>query len=189
MGLDLKSVLVEHFDRYWTQTLRPGLAAVTDAEYLWEPFPSCLSVRKQADGSWKRDLAAPAPAGFEPLTTIAWRMVDIAEMLANAADSQFGVRHSEPDSAEETATKALLRVDNSYEQWKRSLEALDEVEFARPVRLSEGHEQRSLAESAVHLNCELIRQSAQVSFMRDMYRAKHLDRLRTRRPSPSRRRR
>lgn len=187
-GLDMKSVLLDQFDRYWTHTLRPGLAAVTDAEYLWEPFPNCLSVRKQADGSWKPDLGTPAPAGFEPLTTIAWRMEHIAQMLAQAAERQFGTRDSNPDTGE-TAAKALRRIDEAYGAWKSGIDALDGAGLDQPAELAEGHEPTSLAELAVQLNCELIRQSARVSFMRDMYRAKHLDRLRTRRPSSSRRRR
>ena len=186
MGLDVKSVLLDQFDRYWTHTLRPGLAAVTEAEYLWEPFPNCLSVRKQADGSWKPDLGTLAPAGFEPLTTIAWRMERIAQMLAQAAESHFGTLGFDPDTAG-TAAKALRRIDEAYGAWKRGVDALDEDGLGQAAELSEGHEQTSLAELAVRLNCELIRQSGQVSFMRDMYRAKHLDRLRTRRPSSSRR--
>ena len=188
MGVDVKSVLFDQFDRYWTHTVRPGLAAVTEAEYLWEPFPNCLSVRKQADGSWMPDLGTPAPAGFEPLTTIAWRMEHIARMLAEAAESHFGTHDLDPDAAG-TAAKALRRIDEAYGAWTRAIDALDEAGLGQPADVSEGDEQTPFAELAVHLNCELIRQGGQVSVMRDMYRAKHLDRLRTRRPSSSRRRR
>lgn len=166
MGLDVKSVLVDPFDRYWRHTLRPGLAAVTEPEYLWEPFPNCLSVRKQGDLSWRLDPAPLAPAGFEALATIGWRMEHIAQLLVQTA------ANAPAPEVKGTAADALGRIDEAYVDWQSRVADGDETQPAQILQLT----------------YELIREGGQVSLMRDLYRAKHLDRLRTRRPSDSRRR-
>ena len=75
--------------------------ALTDAEYLWEPAPGAWSVRRKADGpgpgatvlvgagEWGRDGGRPHPYP-PPITTIAWRMHHLTEMLLGRADWTVG---------------------------------------------------------------------------------------------------
>ena len=81
---------------------------LTDAEYLWEPAPGAWSVRRQLDGpgpgatvlvgagEWGRDGGRPHPYP-PPVTTIAWRMHHLTEMLAGRADWTVGSHSFDED--------------------------------------------------------------------------------------------
>ena len=75
---------------------------LTDEEYLWEPVPGAWSVRRKARrarargrrmlvgaGEWGRDGGRPHPYP-PPITTIAWRMHHVSEMLLGRADWTVG---------------------------------------------------------------------------------------------------
>jgi hypothetical protein len=62
--------LCEQLSWHWEQLVRPRLADLSDAEYLWEPAPNCWSVRPREDavtpyaagvGDWVIDWDFPAP--------------------------------------------------------------------------------------------------------------------------------
>jgi hypothetical protein len=59
--------------------LQQRLADMSDAEFFWEPAPSCWTVRRQPTASdrWEIDYVWPPPEP-PPLTTIAWRLVHVA---------------------------------------------------------------------------------------------------------------
>ncbi|MFZ0214675.1 MAG: DinB family protein, partial [Candidatus Dormiibacterota bacterium] len=78
------------------------IPAMTDDEYLWEPVPSCWSIRPRAPGpgpgatvlvgagDWGRDSARPTHPWPPPFTTIAWRLGHLSEMLTLRADHTIG---------------------------------------------------------------------------------------------------
>jgi hypothetical protein len=93
--------------------------------------------------------------------------------LANVwMESQFDSDWVAPD-LKGAAAHALKRIDREYADWKAGLDTRD---------------QASAAERVGRVERDLIWEFAQVSLMRDLYRTTQLDRLRTRRPSTSRRR-
>ncbi len=59
--------------------LHQRLVDMSDAEFFWEPAPSCWTVRQHPtlSGRWEIDYDWPPPDP-PPLTTIAWRLVHIA---------------------------------------------------------------------------------------------------------------
>jgi hypothetical protein len=61
--------------------LRRRLAGLTDEEYRWEPAPGCWSVRPASDRTYRLD-GSPRPVDPPPLTTIAWRICHIIDLLA-----------------------------------------------------------------------------------------------------------
>jgi hypothetical protein len=82
---------------------RIAVGSMSDAEYLWEPVANCWSVRRREDGpgagatvlvgegAWGRDGGRPHPWP-PPITTIAWRLAHLSEMLTLRADHTIGSR-------------------------------------------------------------------------------------------------
>ena len=175
MSLDVKRILLEQLDWHWKQMLIPRLQGLTDEEYFWEPYPGCWSIRRLDDGTWsarwERGPIAPEP---EPLTTIAWRMAHMAEMMMRRSANQFGAKGFEPDTVG-TADNAIARLRSGYADWMGGLEALDATELERPTGPTEGpYANEPLATLVQHMNRELIHHGAEVSLLRDLYRAKQL---------------
>lgn len=72
--------LSELLRRQWHHSgdrLERRLSGLTDAEFSWEPVPSCWSVRPASPGRWQIDYDWPEP---DPprVTTIAWRLIHLA---------------------------------------------------------------------------------------------------------------
>jgi len=65
--------LLATFDDVRSRTLA-RLEGLTDAEYLWEPVASCMTLRAAADGVFRADPRPPHDAHPAPFTTIAWRI-------------------------------------------------------------------------------------------------------------------
>ncbi|MGH3165682.1 MAG: hypothetical protein ACRDN0_07285, partial [Trebonia sp.] len=113
---------------------------MTDDEYLWEPVPGSWSVRRREDspapgatglagaGEWGRDFARRAPEP-PPLTTIAWRLSHISEMLAMRADYTTGSHSLTADTyvTPGTAIAAIGAFREAAEAWRAALMAADDV--------------------------------------------------------------
>ena len=72
----------EVLHRQWQSSgdrLHQRLADMSDAEFFWEPAPSCWTVRPHptSPGRWEIDYDLPPPDPA-PVTTIAWRLVHVA---------------------------------------------------------------------------------------------------------------
>ncbi|HET9170594.1 MAG TPA: DinB family protein, partial [Actinospica sp.] len=50
------------------------IEGLTDAEYLWEPVPGCMTVRAEADGVFRTSPRPWPETKPAPFTTIGWRM-------------------------------------------------------------------------------------------------------------------
>lgn len=173
MALDVKKLLLEQLDWHWNRMVMPRLVGLTDEEYLWEPYPGCWSIHRQGDGSWQKDKGNPIAPEPEPLTTIAWRMTHIVEMLMRRSANQFGAKGFEPDTTG-TADNGIARMRSGYADWMGGLEALDDAELERPSGPTEGHPDWPLATLVQHMNRELIHHGAEISLLRDLYLAKKL---------------
>ncbi|MGD9484126.1 DinB family protein [Streptomyces sp. TRM70308] len=162
---------------------------MTDEEYLWEPVPGCWSVRRRVDGpgrratvlvgsgEWGRD-AAPYPHPWPPpLTTIAWRLSHLSEMLTLRADHTAGrhalTRDDHPVSGDVDGAvaafgagaaawrKALLSVDDA---------ALDTVGYCTYPHGSDAEE--PFLDIVWWVNQELLHHGAEIALLRDLYRAR-----------------
>lgn len=174
--LDFKHELIDQLDWYWNQMLMPRLEGLTDEEYLWEPAAGCWSIRRSDDGSWEPQQGNPIPPEPEPVTTIAWRMAHIAEMLMRRSANQFGAAGLSPDLAG-TAESAIARMRQGYADWKGGLKALASDEIARPTGPTEGtYAESPLASLVLHMNREIIHHGAEIALLRDLYRATQLAR-------------
>lgn len=173
MALDVKKLLLEQLDWHWNKMLMPRLRALTDDEYMWEPYPGSWSIRREDDGSWQKDRGNPIAPEPEPLTTIAWRMAHIVEMLMRRSANQFGAKGYVPDTAG-TADEAVARMRSGYSDWMGGLEALDAAELERPSGSTESQPDWPLAALVQHMNRELIHHGAEICLLRDLYRARQL---------------
>ena len=164
--------VLDQLDFYWDQW-RPHLDGLTDEEYFWEPAPGCWSVRP-TDRGHEFDFAFPEPTP-PPFTTIAWRLCHIADhVLAMRVSNHFGdgsyrIDHTHYPAG---ATVALKHLDHQHRQWRDCIGGMDAEAWSRPVGAAEGpFADRPYLALVLHLNRELIHHGAEVSLLRDLYRA------------------
>ncbi|WP_037568893.1 DinB family protein [Phaeacidiphilus oryzae] len=161
---------------------------ITDEEYLWEPVPDCLSLRRRASGPgaaatglvgagvWGRDTAPPDPAGAPPFTTIAWRLAHLSEMLAVRADHTAGSRTATRDdyTFHGDAAGGLAAFDAASAAWRRALLAVDEksLDTIGVSSYPYGSDPEDPFLTIVWwVNQELLHHAAEIALLRDLYRA------------------
>lgn len=116
------------------RSLRSRVDGLTDDEFFWEPVPDCWTVRQAADGRWSVDYPDlhPVPG---PVTTIAWRLVHLAECKVMYHEYAFGparLTWPEIDSAH-TAATAIAELEHGQGLLLAALAALrdDELDASR----------------------------------------------------------
>ena len=184
MDLHWNLMLVDQLDWLWRNQTRPGLAGLTDDEYFAEPVPGCWSLRPKGTssapiavggGDYVLEFAIPAPEP-PPVTTIAWRLAHvIVGVLGARVASHFGGPPAGWDTFDYagTADGALAQLDAAYAAWTAGVRGLGADGLARPCGPAEGPwAEASLAELILHINKEVIHHLAEVSLLRDLYRAK-----------------
>jgi len=147
------------------------IAGLDDEEYHWEPAPVAWAVRTAPDGTTTFDFAL-RPMAPVPITTIAWRLTHIVDLLREDRCATVLGLAPEPDSNEvwiaTSAADAIDNVDRAFATWIRYLEATD------PARLFDAGEADRWPDRftfALHIIDELIHHSAEVALLRDLYAA------------------
>lgn len=147
------------------------LVGLTDAEFFWEPAPSCWTVRPDpaAPSGWQIDYDWPAPTP-PPLTTIAWRLVHLANGNWIYWEYAFGAGlRTFPDLEIPGSADAAVRY------WEDSREPItawldrttdEDLHHMRPSHLGE---HRSAAEVMLILVEEQVHHGAEIALMRDLY--------------------
>ena len=69
--------------------IRDRVEGLSEDEFWWEPVPGCWTVRLQDNGRWAADYEEPDPDPA-PFTTIAWRLVHVAECKLMYHEYAFG---------------------------------------------------------------------------------------------------
>ena len=125
-------------------------------------------------GDWVADFELPEPDPA-PITTIAWRLGHISiGLFAMRASAHFGDGSVSYQTTDWPASAAggLDLLDRSYEAWTSAVRALDHDGLARAVGPAEGPwADHSMAALILHINREAIHHGAEVSLLRDLYRA------------------
>ena len=128
------------------------------------------------------EIPEPNPA---PVTTIAWRLVHIAEVFGARTANHFGDANPtirdrfsgtwwEKLEMPSNADDALALVDEVHAAWADGVRALDDDAMWRAVGPVEGPFQDfSFASLILHINREFIHHGAEVCLLRDLYRAQH----------------
>ncbi|HEX5188252.1 MAG TPA: DinB family protein [Streptosporangiaceae bacterium] len=184
MDIDWTKELAEQLDWHWQNHLRPRLDGLTDEEYFWEPVPGCWSLRKRGTptdtttvgtGEFLFEFIYPEPA-TPPVTTIAWRLAHvIVGVFATRSASHFGGPRAslrEFDYAG-TASQGLAQLDDAYATWIKGVRGLGPDGLIRPCGPAEGpYAEYPLADLVLHINREAIHHGAEITLLRDLYRAK-----------------
>lgn len=157
------------------QRLHGRLQNLADDEYLWEPAPGCWSIRKTENG-WKADGGAAIPVKPAPLTTIAWRLDHLIDMLAGARNATWiGAEPQgtvERDNAAPTAKKAVERLERAFALFKRNVEAAESNDLTKAMgEIAGPYADDTRAAFVLHELDELIHHGSEIAAMRDMYRA------------------
>jgi hypothetical protein len=126
------ALLLAQMDEVYAR-LRRRLEGLTDEEYRWQPVPGCWTVHPDPSGAWVADYAEPDPDP-PPFTTIAWRLVHLADCKVMYHEWAFGPRElSFPDlAAPPTAAGALARLEQGQRSLRAALEELDDGELDAP---------------------------------------------------------
>jgi hypothetical protein len=183
MDINWSDLAVEQLDRHWSHQLRPRLDGLTDAEYFWEPTPGCWNVRRRGESS------APITAGvgefvveFElpepdpvPVTTIAWRLAHlVVGVFGHRNAKHFGGPEAEYPTFEYagTARQALAQLDEGYAAWIAGVRGLGAEGLTLPCGPAEGpFADDPMGALVLHINREVIHHGAEISLLRDLYRA------------------
>ncbi|WP_030168049.1 DinB family protein [Spirillospora albida] len=183
MSIDWTGELADQLDHHWRMQLRPRLDGLTDDEYFWEPVPGAWSVRPRAEavspmaagtGDLVIDFAYPEPDP-PPVTTIAWRLGHIIVGVFGArVAAHFGGPPVDYPSFRYAASadEALDRLDDVYSAWRDGVRGLGPDDLARPCGPAEGpYGDRPMATLVLHINREAVHHGAEISLLRDLYRA------------------
>jgi hypothetical protein len=157
------------------QRLHTRLAGLTDEEYFWEPGPGCWSIREQDDGTWRAD-GSEWPMKPAPLTTIAWRLCHLTDMLAGERNATWigaepvGALNKSGEPV--TASDAIAQLEQAYDLFKGNVAAADAETLTEPMGEVAGYYATdSRAAFVLHELDELIHHGSEIAAMRDMYRA------------------
>jgi hypothetical protein len=184
MTIDWTAELNRQLTWHWDNQVRPRLEGLTDDEYFWEPVPGCWSIRPRSQavtamaaggGDLVADFEFPEPDPA-PVTTIAWRLGHVIVGIFGARNAaHFGGPPVDYQTAQWSpdAASALKALDETYAGWVAGVAALDQAALARPVGPAEGpFAEHPYVELVLHINREAIHHLAEVTLLRDLYRAR-----------------
>ena len=157
------------------QRLHTRLAGLTDEEYLWEPAPGCWSIRQQDDGTWRAD-NSEWPMKPAPLTTIAWRLCHLIDVLAGERNATWigaePVGTLDKSSEPATAAAAIELLGKAHDLFKGNVAAADAEALTEPMgEVAGSYAKDSRAAFVLHELDELIHHGSEIAAMRDVYRA------------------
>jgi DinB family protein len=154
VAFDLKTSLLNQLTWHWQAQARPRFEGMEDHEYLWEPAPP-------------------------PVTTIAWRLAHIADVMGARANYHFGDRTYQRTAGggePATAAAALAAVDAAYDAWTTGVLAWpDDRLLEKPGEGEPGSDDANypFAELILHISREVIHHASEVATLRDIYAATH----------------
>ena len=164
-----------------------AVPALTDEEYLWEPAPGAWSVRRRADGpgrgatvlvgagEWGRDGGRPHPYP-PPVTTIAWRMHHLTEMLLGRADWTVGAHAflEEEMVVSGDAASGLAALGHAVDAWRAALVAADDAALdtvGHSTYPDGGDAEEPFLGIVWWVNQEVLHHGAEIALLRDLYGA------------------
>ncbi|MFG3116608.1 DinB family protein [Streptomyces sp. NPDC048197] len=162
---------------------------LTDEEYLWEPVPDCWSVRRRVagpgpratllagTGDWGRDAASYPHPWPPPVTTIAWRLSHLSEMLTLRADHTNGGHALTRDdyAVSGDAAGAVAALDAGAAAWRNALLSVDDAALDTTGYCTYPHgsdPEEPFIDIVWWVNQELLHHGAEVALLRDLYRAR-----------------
>jgi hypothetical protein len=183
VAVDWNDELVGQLESHWQHRLRPRLDGLTDAEFFWEPVPGCWSLSRRGEssapdslgaGEFTMDYARP-PRDRDPVTTIAWRLAHLIDIFGPPAVAHFDAPGADRPAVAfaGTADGALRQLDEGYDAWIRDVRGLGEAGLTGPQGALSPPEFAAapMARLVLYLHLEVIHHGAEISLLRDLYRA------------------
>lgn len=162
-----------HLAGYAYQRLHNRLRDLTDDEYRWEPAPGCWSVRPGPDGVWTAD-SDRMPIRPAPLTTIAWRLCHVIDILAGERNATWlgaePVGTLERTGEPSTAGAAITQLEQAYDLFTRNVDAGRDL-FEPMGGIAEPYADSTRFSFVLHEIDELVHHGAEIGTMRDLYTA------------------
>jgi hypothetical protein len=166
--------------RQWNDSgerLLRRLDGITDIEYFWELVSPCWTVRRDdsAPSGYQIDYGFPDPDP-PPLTTIAWRLVHMANGNFIYWEHAFGpgklmFPDLEVPGTANDARRYWLKSREPVTRWLETARDDDLLEL-RPSHLGEP---RPAAEVVLILIDEQLHHGAEIALLRDLYRVLRVD--------------
>jgi uncharacterized damage-inducible protein DinB len=170
--MDVKAELTALSD-HWHTRLQTRLHGLTDDEFLWEPADGCWNLR-QVDGRWRPDYGLTFTEDG-PVTTIAWRLWHIIDMLKEDRCALLLGLEPEASAAEEwvpaSADEALDMFDRAYAAFRRYLEATDAEQLGAAIPRSFNDIPSTRLTFVLHMLDEFVHHGAEAALLRDLWRA------------------
>lgn len=147
------------------------LPALTDEACLWEPGPGSWTVRRAADGQWRPDWAVPEPDPAPPVTIgwLTWHMTWWWSGVLAALHDETPPARSDvlwPGGAD----AVRRRLETLSAEWASALSGLDDADLDRPIAYP-WPEPRPLSLALAWANSELMKNVAEIGFVRDLFEA------------------
>ncbi|MFG2196035.1 DinB family protein [Streptomyces sp. NPDC048639] len=161
---------------------------MTDEEFFWEPVPDCWSVRRRTDGpgpratllagtgDWGRDGASYPHPWPPPVTTIAWRLSHLSEMLTVRADHTAGSHSLTRDDYRVSGDTAgaIAAFEAGATAWRKALSGVDDVALDTVGYCTYPHgsdPDDPFIDIVWWVNQEVLHHGAEIALLRDLYRA------------------
>ena len=148
---------------------------LTDEEYFWEPASEVWTLRPGDDGRLHMQFGLIFDE-TPPVTTIAWRLTHIIDLLSEERCATWIGLSPEPenlfaDGAPATAPVARDLLAAANERWKRYVSAFEGL-FERVGPIGRQFADATRMTFILHIIDELIHHAAEVGVLRDLYRAR-----------------
>jgi hypothetical protein len=169
IGKSLTAVFDFAWDRFTTR-----LEGLSDEEYFWQPVPVCWSLRRDAEGNWVLDGeggGGPPPDPL-PVTTIAWRIGHIGELVLRGFTDRFfsGGTDDVPSALPSSANEAREFLGAQYRRWRAGMtSAEDDLWWAQLGPDWGPYSEANGIDLAMHVLDELVHHAAEVGLLRDLY--------------------
>ena len=170
--MTVKTELLRLHDHWYTR-LCTRIVGLADEELFWEPAPNCWSLRPGEDGAFRPDFGLVFTEDA-PVTTIAWRLWHIIDMLKEDRCALYLGLEPEASAAEvwvpASVAEGLDMLARANDAFRRYLEATDEdqLDAEIPRSFMDG---RTRLTFIFHMLDEFIHHTAEIALLRDLWRA------------------
>ncbi len=154
--------------------VRDRVEGLTDEEFFWEPVSDCWTVRRGPDGRWLVDYPDVHPDP-PPFTTIAWRLLHIAESKVMYHEYAFGpaaLTWPEIDSAHSAGT-AIAELERGQRLLVDDLHGMTDAALDAPRLTNWGEEWPAWRIFWTMIDHDL-HHGGEIGVLRDLYRERNM---------------